>query len=422
MADLIAKPPHQGTHVSSTPIMTICPNTVLGFVTVSALVFVSTLGSKGVLVFLATGLWMVLRRTDKTGTELRSFWWIYLLPVWCVFSLFWSDHPYLSLRHGAQLGVTFLIAATLANRLSPTVFLRLLFLALVLAGVASLLFGNVRFDGVPIGIFHSKNYYAFTMVALVLCSFALFAAPNETAVWRAAGFLGLVLGLPQIKMADSLGAAFATVFVLAAALAILFTHALPRARRAGLLGLFCIIAVAVVVAGVIYQDAILNLIVERTGKDPTLTGRTDLWSLALGEIARSPLLGTGYRAFWVEGNPLAEQIWAQYYILSKSGFNFHSLFLSNAVEIGLIGLVLVIALLAPALFLSARWLLHARSAPAIFCFTTVTFVLVLSMVEVQVFFEFDTVTVMVLAALVHSIRAAREVPLMRPPGRGGNLP
>ena len=412
---------HQGSFAAPAPILTICPNTVLSYLSLNALVLVSYLGSKGVLVFLAAGLCMLLRRPDRAGVEMRAFWWIYLLPGWCILSLFWSEHPYLSLRHGAQLGVTFLIAATMANRLSPIVFLRLLFSALVLAGVASLLFGSLRFDGVWLGIFKSKNYYAFTMVALVLCSFALLVDRTESPVWRGAGFLGLAMGLPQIKMAESLGATLATVFVLAAALTILFTHALPFARRAGVLALFGVIALAGILAGLHFQDQILDLIIERTGKDPSLTGRTELWSLALGEIARSPLLGTGYRAFWVEGSPLAEQIWAEYYILSKSGFNFHNLFLSNAVEIGLIGLLLSTALLVPALFLSTRWLMRSRSAPAIFCFMAVTFVLVLSMVEVPVFFEFDAVTVMVLVSLVQSIRAAREVPHAWSHGQGGHF-
>lgn len=400
--------PHQSSFAAPSWVLTVCPNTVLGFLTLNALVFVSYLGAKGVLVFLGAGLWMLLRRPEKAVSELRVYRWIYLLPIWCMLSLLWSDHPYLSLRHGAQLGVTFLIAATLASRLSPRVFLRLLFCALALAGVASLLFGSQRFDGVWLGIFRSKNYYAFTMVSLVLCAFALLADRAEATAWRGAGFLGLAMGLPQIRMAESLGAAIATVFVIAAALAILFTHALPFARRGRLLALFCAFALAGILAGLHFQEQILNLIIERTGKDPSLTGRTELWSLALGEISENPLLGTGYRAFWVEGSPLAEQIWADYHIMSKSGFNFHNLFLSNGVEVGLIGLLLSLTLLAPALFLSSRWLLRSRSGSAIFCFMAVTFVLVLSMVEVPVFFEFDALTVMVLVALMQSLRAARE--------------
>ncbi|NJS39374.1 MAG: O-antigen ligase family protein [Rhodobacteraceae bacterium] len=386
-------------------------------IVLSALVFVSYFGRNGVVIFLLAGLALLLRRTDQTRVELRAYWWLYLLPLWCIISLLWSAHPNLSLWHGTQLAITFLIAVTLANRLSPLTFLRILFGSLVLAGVASVLIGTVRDDGIWIGIFESKNYYAFTMVALVLCSFALAADRAQPFLWRAAGVLGALLGLPQSWMAESAGAVLAAIFVLAAALVMLGTHVLPPKRRMLAIMLFCGAALALLLAGLYFRDAILALVVEVTGKDASLTGRTDLWLIALDEIARAPLLGTGYRAFWVEGNPLAEQIWIDFYIPSKSGFNFHNLYLSNAVDIGLIGVALHLVLLVPALVLATRWVLLAGEAPALFCFMAVAFVLILSLVEVPVFFEFNALTVMVLAALVYSLRAAREIPQLAPPAR-----
>jgi exopolysaccharide production protein ExoQ len=156
--------------------------------------------------------------------------------------------------------------------------------------------------------------------------------------------------------------------------------------------------------------AITELLFEVTGKDPSLTGRTDLWTIALAEIARAPLLGTGYRAFWVEGNSAAEALWTEYYIGSRSGFNFHNLYLSNAVEIGVVGVAAQVLLLASAFLLCVRWLVQTGGAPAMFFFMVVSFVIVLSFVEVPVFFEFDTLSVVTLASLVYGLRAAREVP------------
>lgn len=395
---------------ASTLGITICPNTMLSLLIMTSLVFVSYIGRNSVLIFLAAGLILLLRRAELAREELRVTWWLYLLPAWCTISLLWSDHPDLSLRHGIQLGITFLIAVTLANRLSPLVFLRILFLSLALAGVASLLAGNVREDGVWIGIFESKNFYAFTMVALVLSSFALLADRRQALSWRLAGLFGTALGLPQIMLAESAGAVIAVGFVLAAALTILGTHALPPARRLMALGLFCGLALIALLAALQFQTQILDLVIRLTGKDPSLTGRTDLWLSAMDEIARRPLLGTGYRAFWVEGNSLAEQLWAQFYIASKSGFNFHNLFLSNAVDIGLVGVLLIVILLLPAFLLCLVWALQVGGAPALFCFMAVTFVIVLSMVEVPVFFEFNALTVIVLASLVYGLRAAREIP------------
>ncbi len=41
------------------------------------------------------------------------------------------------------------------------------------------------------------------------------------------------------------------------------------------------------------------------GKDPTLTGRTDIWGYVIPYIYQRPLLGWGYVAFWSTTNPAA---------------------------------------------------------------------------------------------------------------------
>ena len=38
-----------------------------------------------------------------------------------------------------------------------------------------------------------------------------------------------------------------------------------------------------------------------TGKDPTLTGRTDLWATGMEFISEHPWQGVGFHAFWVKG-------------------------------------------------------------------------------------------------------------------------
>lgn len=401
---------NKGFGSASSSGINICPNTVLSVLILTSLVFVSLFGRNSVLIFLGAGLVLYLRRPDLAKEEIRLFWWLYLLPVWCMASLLWSDHPDLSLRHGLQLAITFMIAITVANRLSPIIFLRVLFAALMVAGVASLLFGNTREDGIWLGIFASKNYYAFTMVALVLASLALLIDRRETLLWRLGGATGTLLGLPQIIKAESIGAVIAVVFVLSAAMVILATQAFAPARRLKVLGIFAGLALLSVLTSVYFMDAVLGIVIEITGKDPSLTGRTDLWLYAVDEISRSPMLGTGYRAFWVEGNPLAEQIWAEFYIASKSGFNFHNMFLSNAVDVGLIGVAISLSLMIPAFVLCILWSLKVGGAPALFCFMVATFVIVLSMVEVPVFFEFDALTVILIGSLVYGLRAAREIP------------
>ncbi|MEQ1790592.1 MAG: O-antigen ligase family protein [Rickettsiales bacterium] len=79
---------------------------------------------------------------------------------------------------------------------------------------------------------------------------------------------------------------------------------------------------------------------EATGKDATLTGRTELWERGIESGMENPLLGVGLGAFWMHGNPVAEKIWYDFAIPSRSGFHFHNFFINVFVEIGLIGVAL----------------------------------------------------------------------------------
>ena len=55
----------------------------------------------------------------------------------------------------------------------------------------------------------------------------------------------------------------------------------------------------VLIVAVVAPDTLLELI----GKDPTLTGRTEIWAYVIQDIWMKPLLGWGYYVFWQQTNP-----------------------------------------------------------------------------------------------------------------------
>jgi len=69
-----------------------------------------------------------------------------------------------------------------------------------------------------------------------------------------------------------------------------------------------------------------------------LNGRTELWSLLMGYIARSPLVGYGYRSFWIPKN-ITDVSNELYWGISSA----HSVYLETLLSAGLIGLALVLA-------------------------------------------------------------------------------
>ena len=74
------------------------------------------------------------------------------------------------------------------------------------------------------------------------------------------------------------------------------------------------------------------------GRDPTLTGRTDIWRLVL-DMTGNPLFGTGFESFWL--GPRLQRIWAVYWWHPNEAHNgYVELFLN----LGWLGLVLFAAI------------------------------------------------------------------------------
>jgi exopolysaccharide production protein ExoQ len=104
-------------------------------------------------------------------------------------------------------------------------------------------------------------------------------------------------------------------------------HAAVILLWAMVVGLGALIMIYAVAPGVL-----LKLI----GKDPTLTGRTDIWEELLRAINARPWLGYGYQAFWSKDSE--PRYWLQQAVdwAAPSG---HNGWLDLAISLGLIGFV-----------------------------------------------------------------------------------
>ncbi len=389
--------------------ISICPNTVLAFGAFVSVLFVYRLGALGALLFLCFGAALVLRRPRASLTAMWRDGWILLLPLWCVLTVLWSAHPGLTLRYGIQLGLTAVIALAIANRLSARTLLRAVFVALVLAALASTLIGRARLDGAGyLGIYGSKNAFAQVMALFVITGIALGLGRDGSKGWRLAGLVAVPGGLILLGMANSVGWLIAALTAVASGFVFAFMRRLHRRYRLFFLGFLLLILVALSLIAWINQDALLAWVLDVTGKDVTLTGRTHLWRLALSEIALNPLGGQGYQAVWVVGNPVAESIWQEFGIASKTGFHFHNTWLSNAVEIGIVGVLLQAAIVLVALFTSLWRVLHETRADTLFAAMLMLSLGVMSMVEVIGFHQFQIVTMLILV-IASQGRTARSL-------------
>jgi exopolysaccharide production protein ExoQ len=97
---------------------------------------------------------------------------------------------------------------------------------------------------------------------------------------------------------------------------------------------------------------------------------------------------------------------------SGAGFNFHNTYISNAVEIGLIGLGLQIAIMYGGAVLMAALTFARPNAPNALLLALQTLMILRSFIEVEVFFEFSIRSIMGVATLIYA--AAGLIALRRP--------
>ena len=104
----------------------------------------------------------------------------------------------------------------------------------------------------------------------------------------------IVLSGVVIVMAQSVTGFIAATLVTIAVLVLRIIGKMEKRSRRVVFLLGMTMALSLTIGGLAYFTEITLLL----GKDPTLTGRTEIWSAVLVSIAKHPLIGYGYTAFW----------------------------------------------------------------------------------------------------------------------------
>lgn len=390
-------------------VLRISPNAFLCFAAMMSLQLVPMWGTVAALGFLVFAMALVARRPAAVPGEILDQPLLWVMVGWCVLSVLWSDYPAYSLRHGLQLVVTALFATSLAARMPPLVMLKAAAVSFFLACAASLASGRARADGEGfLGIYNSKNAMASASSVLLLIGLCLIVDRRLPARWRVFGLAGIGLGGLLLVRANSVGTSTAMVVVFMMLVTIRVLRRLSRSQRliVGALAVWTTAGSVLLLAATF--DSVSNLFLDATGKDVSLTGRTDLWRIALDEIARRPWLGAGYQAVWVPGNALAETLWTDFGVASRTGFHFHNAYLSNAVEIGVTGAAMQAVLILGGLLGALAWATRDQRAETLFLALFMVRQAFLSGVEVPFFLQFDLGTILTVAAFVYVRRAGRE--------------
>jgi exopolysaccharide production protein ExoQ len=248
-------------------------------------------------VALGISLFLVISRwRSALGLSLRM-WPFTASAVLAVLSSLWSIDPLLSLRSGLYLLLNTLLVYYLVQRYTLQGLLRLMMGLGVVVAVLSIAtaivlpsyaLGIAGSHWALQGAFVAKNVMG--NVAVLLLTPVLFLRNIRFSV-RAA-YIFVFLGL--IALSFSIQAWAATLFCFGFAGAGILLRRLRNRDAVWLAYVTLLPAAMALLILVTYRIEILGFL----GKDPTLSGRTVIWDAVLRSIAKRPVFGWGYNAFW----------------------------------------------------------------------------------------------------------------------------
>lgn len=178
------------------------------------------------------------------------------------------------------------------------------------------------------GVFTHKNGAGKMMVLACGVMLTMFNEVKDNRL-RWAYVIGLLLSLYMIKKTGSGGALVNSMFIM---LIVMITQVFKTAPRKLFLALIFMTSSAIFIS--VAYVPIMTFGLGLIGKDPTFTGRTDIWEYVFEMIAKRPALGYGLGGFWngTDGPSL--------YIIQRAKWlvpDAHQGFLDMTLQIGIIG-------------------------------------------------------------------------------------
>lgn len=334
----------------------------------------------------------------------KQLWLIFSWPLLALVSVTWSLAPGLTAYHAAQLFMTMLVGLVMQERLGIFRIVILLFVALAIGILASLVVVTLgqsyalSLNGEWKGIFQHKNVLGLSAAMLIYTGILLVKK-----YWLVVlPILALAItAIVRARSATSLVALCAVIAVIPVILILrLRLHSLAAA------GSF-LIAGAVLAAGwVLVGDiSLVEDLLSALGRDNTLTGRSDLWDFGWQAFLTHPILGLGYKAYWVSDATSAAYL--KYFVRQDLWF-FHNNWLEVAVGTGLVGLALFILGLVQVIVLVIGANRRTPGIPAAWSLMFLVHVLILCAVENPLFYNHSLQQILFSAIAAAAIKMRDE--------------
>lgn len=281
---------------------------------------------------------LLIARWKKAIYVATKDWTIGLLMGIALASLMWSSIPKITQVRSIALVGTSLFGLYLASRYTIREQLKLLGWSFGIVIIMSFLFAffmpkfGIMSSGVHAGawrgIYVHKNMLGKMMAigATVFLLLAMDARSNRWIPWLGVGLSVILLVLS--KSSSAIGN-FLTIFAL-----IPVYNTLRWSYHLLVPATIAVITIGSIIS--LWLSTNAKVLLEAIGKDPTLTGRTEMWPFIIEMIQKQPWLGYGYNGFWHDWNSPGAYVW---YAAQWTPPNSHNGFLDLWLELGLLGIL-----------------------------------------------------------------------------------
>lgn len=348
----------------------------------------------GVLVFALSAVALAeFAKANWRATVRAVPWLLWVLFGWMLLSLSWSYYPIATL-----IGLLTVVLATtfafflianftwrellrlLANTMRFILVLSFAFelwAALVVRGPIDPIFKEFQngegpgayrwtqahlFDGKRIqGIVGNANLLAYVAMLGLILFFVQYAIRQTS---RLLSIVSIAIGLLALALTRSASVGLALSFVALGMLVLLLAEGKSQFERHRFYRVAYTIAGIVLFFVAVYNQQFFVLI----GKTPDMTGRSDLWALVLGLIDQKPWLGWGWLGYWQPGVEPFDQLFVRGGV---TYYQAHNIYLDFAVQIGIIGLLLLLALMVTGFV--KLWRLAVRSRNPLYSWPVMIF-------------------------------------------------
>jgi exopolysaccharide production protein ExoQ len=366
-----------------------------------------------VAVFLTVFLSVLLLLITRLISVLEICWnnWVFVvLALYAMASCAWSQFPTRSLQFGIYIAFNILFAFYLHSRFRPQALMKLFALLGWIVVLSSIMFAvalpkygidhRIYTAGSWQGVFIYKNTCSVMATFLLSVAFYMPVYSLRGKLLRAAYVLLTVF---LVLMTRARTGWILLAVLLAYVVIMKLVGSFKAGDRMAVVVLLAMVFTVLAVVCALYSREMFVAL----GKDPTLTGRTEIWKLSVDSAMKRPLFGYGYRAFWT-GTLQGES--AHIALLEKwTVTGAHNGLLETWLDLGLIGVGMVLIALAVGVRNGVTCLKHGTTPHAKWYLSIIVMTIVSNIAEMTLMFPNYLTWIMCVLACVGLAHESKQI-------------